>query len=93
MAYNTIILEKREGIATITLNRPHAMNALSTEMGRELVKAISEVENDLESRVLVLTGKGRAFCAGEDVKERPADSAEVKAQQTPLRKVAIGPSP
>jgi len=91
MTYNTIILEKKEGIATITLNRPHAMNALSSELGYELGQAISEVENDVESRVLILTGKGRAFCAGEDVKERPADSAEIKAQQTPLKKVASGP--
>ena len=92
MNYNTIILAKKEGIATITLNRPDNLNALSSEMSRELWHAIEDVERDLESRVFVLTGAGRAFCAGEDVKERPADSAEVKAQQTPLRKLTTGPS-
>jgi len=91
MTYNTIILEKKEGIATLTLNRPQALNALSSEMGRELREAILEVESDFESRVMVLTGTGRAFCAGEDVKERPADSVEVKTRQTPLVKLAGGP--
>ena len=92
MTYNTVILEKKEGIATITLNRPHALNALSSEMGRELREVIKEVESDFESRVLVLTGTGRAFCAGEDVKERPGDSAEVRARQTPVVKLAGGPA-
>ena len=64
MNYNTIILEKKEGIATITLNRPQALNALSSEMGRELREAMVEVEGDFESRVLVLTVTGRSFCAG-----------------------------
>ena len=91
MTYNTIILEKKEGITTITLNRPQALNALSSEMGRELREAIVEVEGDFESRVMVLTGTGRAFCAGEDVKERPGDSVEVRTRQTPLTKLATGP--
>jgi len=91
MNYKTIILEKKEGIATITLNRPDALNALSSEMSRELWHAIAQVESDSELRVLVLAGAGRAFCAGEDVKERPGDSAKVRAQQTPLRKLSTGP--
>jgi 2-(1,2-epoxy-1,2-dihydrophenyl)acetyl-CoA isomerase len=91
MDYNTIILEKKENIATITLNRPNQLNALSSEMSREFRHAVGDVENDFEARVLVLTGAGRAFCAGEDVKERPGDSASVRAQQVPLRKLASGP--
>jgi len=91
MPYKTVILENKEGVATLRMNRPERLNALSTEMGRELKEAIEEVRNDLNSRVLVLIGEGRAFCAGEDVKERPGDSLEVRAKQTPLTKLANTP--
>ena len=91
MEYTNVILERNAGVATITLNRPDALNALSSDMNRELGRALEEVENDPESRVLVLAGSGRAFCAGEDVKERPGDSAEVRKRQTPLAKLATGP--
>jgi 2-(1,2-epoxy-1,2-dihydrophenyl)acetyl-CoA isomerase len=92
MTYNTLILEKKDGIATLTLNRPERLNALSVEMGRELKDAIETVKEDLESRVLVVTGTGRAFCAGEDVKQRPGDSPEAKQVQTPLSKYARLPA-
>lgn len=92
MAYDFVILEKRDSVATLTLNRPQRLNALSVEMGRELNQAIDEAKEDLESRVLVITGEGRAFCAGEDVKQRPADSNQARQQQTPLSKFANSPS-
>ncbi len=90
MDYENIILEAEDGISTITLNRPHAMNALSSTMGRELNQSIVEAGDDDASRVLVLTGSGRAFCAGEDVKERPGDSAEIRKSRTPVGKLAGG---
>ncbi|MDA0978251.1 MAG: enoyl-CoA hydratase-related protein [Proteobacteria bacterium] len=89
--YKTIKLERQDGVATLTLNRPESLNALTVEMGRELHDAIEAVKADLGSRVLVLTGAGRAFCAGEDVKQRPADSSGTREQQTPLSKLARGP--
>lgn len=92
MAYNTLIIEKRNNITTLKLNRPERLNALSSEMGWELKKAIEEAKDDLESRVLVLTGEGRAFCAGEDVKERPGDSNQIKQTQSSLSKFARLPS-
>jgi 2-(1,2-epoxy-1,2-dihydrophenyl)acetyl-CoA isomerase len=92
MDYKTVSLERQEGIATITLNRPERLNALTAEMGRELASAVGEVKADLDTRVMVLTGAGRGFCAGEDVKERPGDSEEVRSQQTPLGKLARGPA-
>ena len=92
MNYTTVLLEKKDGITTLTLNRPQSLNALTRVMGHELREAIIEVGNDLESRVLVLTGAGRGFCAGEDVKERPADSPDIKTKQTPLTKLAGGPT-
>jgi len=92
MAYKTLIIEKRNNVATLKFNRPERLNALSSEMGRELRTAIEELKDDLESRVLVLTGEGRAFCAGEDVKERPADSSQAKQAQSSLSKFAHTPS-
>ena len=79
MSNETIKVKREDGITTITLNRPDRLNALTAEMGRDLSSAVDEVAADLESRVVVLTGAGRGFCAGEDVKERPADSEEAKA--------------
>jgi enoyl-CoA hydratase/carnithine racemase len=92
MAYDTLIIEREDNIATLRLNRPDRLNALSAAMGRELTEAIQELKTDLESRVLVITGEGRAFCAGEDVKQRPGDSNQVREQQTPVSKLATGPS-
>ncbi|MDP3820559.1 MAG: enoyl-CoA hydratase-related protein [Burkholderiales bacterium] len=60
--------ERRGATAWITLDRPDAMNALSDTMCRELLAAIARVEHDPDIRVLVLTGAGRAFCAGADLK-------------------------
>ena len=66
--FETIILDKdrEEHIARITLNRPERLNAITQQMGLELVEAIESVAHDDEVRVLVLTGAGRAFCSGAD---------------------------
>lgn len=92
MKYETLILEREGAIATLTLNRPESLNAMTRQMGVELNDAFVQVRDDAEARVLVVTGAGRAFCAGEDVKQRPADSAEIREQSTPLGKLARGPS-
>ena len=67
MTYETLILQKEEGIATVTLNRPQKMNALSEQLIDELLKAINEISRDDTVKVVVLTGSGRAFCAGGDL--------------------------
>lgn len=67
MEYEQIIFEKTDQIATITLNRPERLNALTWQMGKELWDTIMNVENDPEMRVTILTGKGRGFCAGADL--------------------------
>jgi 2-(1,2-epoxy-1,2-dihydrophenyl)acetyl-CoA isomerase len=69
MSYETVQLEMREqAVAIITLNRPAALNALTTEMGREFTSAFGEARGR-GARAIVLTGAGRAFCAGGDLRE------------------------
>ncbi len=69
MAYKNIIVEKKDGIETITINRPNVLNALNIETIGELSKAVDELEEDKKMKVAVLTGKGKAFIAGADIKQ------------------------
>ncbi len=64
--FETILFEKENGIATITLNRPSVLNAMNYQMWRELENAVIMCEEDPEVRVVVLKGAGRAFCTGDD---------------------------
>jgi len=64
-----VLFELSGGVATITLNRPDAMNALSVGMKEQLIDAIGRSRDDGEVRALVLTGAGRGFCAGQDLRE------------------------
>ena len=66
--YEMITFEKQAGVAKIKLNRPEVMNALNKEMFIELGRALDEADRDDDVRVVVLGGKGRSFCAGEDLK-------------------------
>jgi enoyl-CoA hydratase/carnithine racemase len=72
MEFETIRYEVRNGVATITLNRPEVHNACNQQMGSELLQALQAAERSDEVRCVVLTGAGRAFCAGQDLKEVPA---------------------
>jgi 2-(1,2-epoxy-1,2-dihydrophenyl)acetyl-CoA isomerase len=69
MAFQHLTLERAAGVATLTLNRPDAYNALNLPLGRELFDATLELDEDPEVRCVVVTGSGRAFCAGGDVKD------------------------
>ncbi len=69
MTYEEIIYSvENKNIAVITLNRPDAMNALTHQTHAELGQAINEADNDINVRVIVITGAGRGFCSGDDVK-------------------------
>ena len=70
MSYETILYEKQNRVATITLNRPQALNAFVPEMNSELLDALKEGERDEEIRCFMITGAGRAFCSGQDLKGR-----------------------
>ena len=78
MEYEHIILDKRERIATITLNRPERLNALNEKMEEELIAAYDDIASDDEVRVMVITGAGRGFCAGEDVRVQPGELSHMK---------------
>jgi 2-(1,2-epoxy-1,2-dihydrophenyl)acetyl-CoA isomerase len=70
MNYEQIRFEVRERIARVTLNRPERLNSFTTQMHGELRDALSRVAAGGDARVLLLTGEGRAFCAGQDLSDR-----------------------
>ncbi|HXT23248.1 MAG TPA: enoyl-CoA hydratase-related protein [Candidatus Eisenbacteria bacterium] len=77
MSYENILYDKKEGVATITFNRPKVLNALNRKTVEELESALTDARDDAEVRVLILTGAGeKAFVAGADIAEL--------AQQTPV---------
>lgn len=69
MAYEQILYEKQGHVALITLNRPERLNAWTRQMSGELTQAIGAANDDAEIGAVVVTGAGRAFCAGADVKD------------------------
>jgi len=71
MAYEAILYEKSGPVATITLNRPQALNAINPQMTAELHTALDVADADPDVRAIVLTGAGRAFSAGYDIARRP----------------------
>jgi 2-(1,2-epoxy-1,2-dihydrophenyl)acetyl-CoA isomerase len=68
-SYQTILYEKSDNIATITLNRPEVLNAVNETMGRELLEALKAVAKDDGVRSVIITGSGRAFSSGEDIQD------------------------
>lgn len=84
MEFKYIIYEKSEGIATITLNRPEALNVFSKEVVEEIMHVLDDVKNDEGVRVVVLTGAGeKAFSAGADIKAMVGMTA-LKARELSL---------
>lgn len=67
--YENISYSKKDSIAYIILNRPTALNAINSEMRKELTDAIADINKDSQVRVVIISGSGRAFCAGADLKE------------------------
>ncbi|MSQ15266.1 MAG: enoyl-CoA hydratase/isomerase family protein [Dehalococcoidia bacterium] len=86
--YKTIIYQKEDGIATVTFNRPAALNAFDSQMRREMSQVWLDLEKDDEVLVGIVTGAGRAFCSGLDLKE--AASRERSGQEPQERDVPFG---
>ena len=68
MNYKTIILEEEDGVATITLNQPASFNAFNSKMVKEVVDAIEKCAKNVRIKVLIITGAGKAFCSGGNLK-------------------------
>jgi enoyl-CoA hydratase len=69
MEFECIIYEKQAGIATIKLNRPQVLNAMNKQLWIDFQEALEDVKNDAEIKVLIITGEGRAFSTGADLKD------------------------
>ena len=81
MGYETIIYEKKNTVAKITLNRPEALNAITRTMFLEIGQALDDAEKDSNIRVVVLAGSGKSFCAGVDLKFSQAELLTLQDKQ------------
>ena len=79
MEYQTLIVDLKDNIGCIRLNRPDVMNALNTQMRAEIADAVTRIASQV--RVVVLTGTGRAFCSGQDLGDR-SNAAQVDMERT-----------
>jgi 2-(1,2-epoxy-1,2-dihydrophenyl)acetyl-CoA isomerase len=94
-SFDTIRFEVADEIATITLDRPDALNALTVTLKRELLAAFRAIASDRAVRAVVLTGAGRAFCAGQDLQERLEPNAsplaiELRERYNPIIRAMRG---
>jgi 2-(1,2-epoxy-1,2-dihydrophenyl)acetyl-CoA isomerase len=92
MGYTTILVAHADGVATVTLNRPEARNAIDLVMRRELLAALDDLEAEAATRVVVLTGAGGHFSAGGDVKSMAAGrqtAAQGRARVESLNRFVI----
>ena len=83
MPYSNILVDAEDGLATITLNRPEKLNAYTTEMGEEFTAAFRALERDANVRAIIMTGAGRAFCAGADLEHLAAHAAGKNVSKGP----------
>src|SRR5271165_5859605 len=85
MSFSTIACETSGGILTITLNRPDRLNAFTLDMASELIEAFDQADADDTVRAIIVTGAGRAFCAGADLSAGGAafDRAAGRDRPTP----------
>src|SRR5215203_1877724 len=81
-APDVVLLEHRDKVAWLTLNRPGALNAINSEMRRRLTALLQELDQDSGIRAIVLGGAGRSFCAGNDLRESANDSLELSEQRS-----------
>ena len=76
MKFECIFYEKKDGIATITLNRPNVLNAMNKQLWLDIQAAFDDVSKDTDIKVIIITGQGRAFSTGADLKESRDRSPE-----------------
>jgi enoyl-CoA hydratase len=81
MSYEAIVYTRRDAVAEIRFNRPHRLNAVVEQLYREVLAAFEAAEDDDQVRVVVLTGEGRAFCVGADLKEHGKGERTARQQR------------
>lgn len=90
MSYETILVEKSDGITTLRFNRPEKKNAMNPQLHREMYDALSDLEYDDETKVLILTGSGDSFSAGQDLKEYFYDMKDSERERAESRRMSHG---
>lgn len=93
MSEQVLLIEKKDGVAVVTMNRPGAMNALNAALREALAEAFEALRDDAETDVVVLTGAGRAFCAGLDLKELADPEAARTDRFDPPAQIRALPQP
>lgn len=88
-SYETILVEKRDGVATVTLNRPAKRNAMSPRLHEEMTHVLEALRYDDEARVVVITGAGEAFCAGMDLKEFFHELKDTPLEYDRVKRLAV----
>lgn len=73
MPYETVLVEQRDHVCTVTLNRPEVLNALTDQLANEMIAAIQAADADDDVHAILITGAGRGFCAGLDLSRRAAE--------------------
>jgi len=81
MSAKTVLLKKKGRIATITLNRPQAMNSMNQELVNDLIEALTIAKDDSEIRTLIITGSGKGFCAGGDIFYLLSITSQIEARK------------
>lgn len=87
-----VVVERRDGVARITLNRPDKLNAINFELGLALYDAFRGCEDDASIRAIILAGEGRAFCAGDELgRDRPVREEESRRRRGRIKHYVSGP--
>jgi feruloyl-CoA hydratase/lyase len=89
MTYQTLLLDKADRVATITLNRPKKRNAMNPTLHEEMAHALEALRYDNEVKVVVITGAGNSFCAGMDLKEFFTDLKESPDEYDRITRIAV----
>jgi len=90
MKYKTIIMEKKDGIAILTLNRPETLNAWNATMAEEVTNALNEINKDKKTRIMIITGAGRGFSSGADLGKESSTSGKSKTSEMLYMRLAQG---
>jgi trans-feruloyl-CoA hydratase/vanillin synthase len=89
MSYQTLQVEKKDGIATVRFNRPEKRNAMSPQLHKDMTAVLEALRYDDEARVLVLAGNGKAFCAGMDLKQFFIELNDNRAEYDRILRLAL----